>query len=34
MYRYFLKDFTREGERLTIHRSVYIEGYLPVHDQS
>ncbi len=32
MYRYFLKDFTREGERLTIHRSVYIEGYLPVHD--
>lgn len=32
MYRYFLKDFTKEGERLAIHRSVYIEGFLPVHD--
>ncbi len=31
MYRYFLKDFGREGEKVIIERSVYIEGCLPLH---
>ncbi len=31
MYRYFLKDFSREGEKVMIERSVWIEGCLPLH---
>lgn len=31
MHRYFLKDFSREGENIIIERSVYIEGCLPLH---
>lgn len=31
MYKYFLKDFSREGEKVMIERSVYIEGCLPMH---
>ena len=32
MHRFFLKDFSRDGEKVMIERSVYIEGCLPLHD--
>lgn len=31
MFKYLLTDFSREGEKVIIERSVYIEGCLPLH---
>lgn len=32
MHRFFLKDFSREGEKVMIERSVWIKDSLPMHD--